>query len=260
MTPEVRDSLRAFVDELAPAPDPWFLALRGLPEVAGTRLDMRHLLLAVFGQELAPVPLGRVLAALEDFLGEDLPRASHLPYARLQEACCAVPGLGTWKHALQAPGILLSCSDYLQGIPSLNQRIASLGPAAFVRDMAGEIPFAGRVSPWRLRPWRLARWLVRGELGPGIPEHLSTLHVPPAVLARTWRFLRWPVPPDDLPVRTQGWSDRICRELFPDDPARVWVPLTLLRRPKIKVWACEDFRGGCGDCVLRKPCNPPGRV
>lgn len=260
MRNEERQALLSYLERLSNAPDPWFLALEGLVPRDGRHLDMRMAVLAVIGQELSPRSAGRVLALLEEALGEEFADAGRIPFVRLQAASTAVSKCVHWPHVDQLAGILMACSDFVCGM-GLRERMERSGPHGFVRDMAGDIPFAGRSSPWRLRPWRLARWIVRGEGGfAPLPALRGELHVPPSVVARAWRYLDHSVAEESVPARQQEWSDRICHELSPGDPAATWVPFMLLRRPRGRVWACEQaFLEGCGSCPLRRPCDPPPR-
>lgn len=254
-----REAMREFVSRLKAAPDPWLVPMgdRLADPVAG---PVRTLLLAVLGQNQAPVPLAALIAALEETFGSDLPRVGQLPWDRVVAGCTAVTRRHAWNHAEKLPSILLAVSDFLARHPDLHDLLRRVGPSDFVKEIASGIGFTGRSSPWRERPWRLARWLARGETGlaplPGCIPHLK---VPPATVGRALKFLELPVPEHELPVKAWDWSDRICQALSPDDPAAVWVPFLLLRRPRKRLWACQDHLGGCADCPVLAACRPPSR-
>ena len=257
----MRKGLEGYLERLHGATDPWFLACpteRITPDPMG---QMRLLLTAVLAQDQAPIPLGKLIQDLETAFEGALPDAGRMDWNEVVRRCATASRTNLWKHAENMPSILLSCADFLTRHPDLRTHLEASGPADFVRDLAQDIPFTGRSSPWRDRPWRLARWLVRGETGqPGLPKFLTQLRVPPAVVARTFRFLQVPVPKHEVPAKAWDWSNRICASLLPDDPSGVWIPFMLLRRPRKRVWACQEHQGGCEECPLLEPCAPPSRV
>ncbi|MEN9354404.1 MAG: hypothetical protein RL318_1729 [Fibrobacterota bacterium] len=257
----MRKGLEDYLQRLQAAADPWFLACPSERLTAEPIGQMRLLLLATLAQDQAPIPLGRLLVDLEDAFEGTLLDAGRQDWNEVVRRCAKVSRNNLWKHAEALPSILLSCADFLTRHPDLRAHLEASGPTDFVRDIAQDIPFTGRSSPWRDRPWRLTRWLVRGESGLApIPAFLPHLRVPPAVLARTFRYLGIPVPKHEVPAKAWEWSNRICQSLLPPDPAGVWVPFMLLRRPRKRVWACQEHLGGCDECPLREPCAPPSRV
>lgn len=256
-----RSQLEGFLQRLQGAPDPWLLP-HSLPRLAEPGMgDLRTLLVAVLAQDQAPVPLARLVADLEAGFGPSLLQAGRLPWDEVVATCARISRHNQWKHSEALPSILLSCADFLVRHPDLRTTLETLGPSDFVRDLAQDIPFTGRSSPWRDRPWRLARWLARGETGLApVPTSIGRLRVPPAAIARAFRYLGLPVPTHELPVKAWEWSDRICRRLSPEDPTALWVPFMLMRRPRKRLWACQEHMGGCEECPLLEPCSPPPRV
>lgn len=238
-------------------PDPR-LHVWARPESPG---DARLAVLAsCIGQDLTIPAAARLVRELAERLGPDLLAPWRLRSESLG-AACRLPWLSAWPHREHLPGWVSAVGDLLREHPE-PARWASTWPRPrdFVRTLALGLPWMGRKSPDRVKAWRLVRWLVRGEglATPLWPEPaIAELQVPPPVLATPlgW-FERLPPGWDSWnQARRSEWTDSVCRDASPGDPAALWVPLESILRRGSRDHLCAERVGGCPSCPLRAPCK-----
>jgi len=226
--------------------------------------DPRLALLATcVGQDLTVSGAARLLRELQGILGDALLQPWRIRGDAL-EAACRLPWLHAWPHRDHLAGWILAVGDVLRDHPDPAAWASTWPrPRDFVRTLALGLPWMGRKSTDRVKGWRLARWLVRGE-GLSSPlwpaEVRAELRVPSPVLATPLGWFH-SLPPgwDSWTARPRSdWTDSVCSEASPGDPAALWVPLESILRRGGRDHLCAERIGGCDRCPLRTPCKGDG--
>lgn len=250
-------ALAEFLRLQACVPDP---RLQAWSPPGGAGDPRLALLVSCVGQDLTIPAAARLLRELRERLGDDLLTPWRMRTQALESAC-RLPWLAAWPHQDHLSGWVSAVGDTLREHPEPSDW-ASVWPRPrdFVRALALGLPWMGRKSTDRVKGWRLARWLVRGEglAAPLWPQTcVQDLQVPSPILATPlgW-FERLPPGWETWTSgRRSEWTDSVCREASPRDPAALWVPLESILRRGSKDHLCAERVGGCPSCPLRAPCK-----